>query len=428
MLPGAAFLQSGGYDRYRRDRALRFFLLKSFLDEAGGEAGRLARQSTALQTAGARTAAQIVENGSSFFWFYADLLYQAFSRGQPIPEHHLQLFLVQLMDCLFSVLEDSDSVVITDSIADVVLPVLGVRVRGTAGAKHLVRRSAGELELVGERETLTIDLRVPGDHTLPGLSLRRGARLLTGIESLLDDALAQQQIADLSADGLTEFGHLLNEALDLIERMDPTLAEQIHGIVKWYFPIQTPDKRHVHNSFTIAGLNGAAFLSESYSFLPLAEALVHEYYHTELWMAMKVDKHLADSGEEVLYSPWRPDARPLQGLYHAVYVFTGLLEFYLAGERQPDEKNHHAHFRARRRAIYHQLRTGLQQIRRGDLRPPAADCVAGLSEIVQRHGEELGLTDNPVPDKQRRHWHQWTTQYPHLRERAVCPLGAEGGR
>jgi hypothetical protein len=425
MLPGTAFLNSGGMQRYHLDRALKFFLLKSSLDESTGEVGRMVADSPALQTVAARSGADIVGLGSTFFWFYVELLYDRAKQEEPFPTGHFHLFMTQLFDCFYPLLQDADSVVLTGATPDIVLPCLGIRVRTGGRDFRMTRLSSRRIGIAGEGLDLTIELDAPGEYGLPVIALSPTARLLFGIDSLVEDAMANQSIADLSGEEGREFAALLVQALDLIRVADRDVARQIDAIIKWYFPIKTHDKRQVHNSFSVASLHGAIFLSESYSFLPLAEALVHEFYHNELWMAMMVDKHLRNESAETLYSPWRKDARPLLGLYHGIYVFTGLLEFFTAGAREPALREHHSHFHARRCSIFHQLRTALAQVRSEDLEPAGRELIGSLSAIVGRHGEELGAMAVAVPDWQRTHWLEWSARYPDLSRLATPPIGVE---
>jgi HEXXH motif-containing protein len=58
-------------------------------------------------------------------------------------------------------------------------------------------------------------------------------------------------------------------------------------------------------------------------FLKLAEAIVHEYFHNELFLHQE-SAELFDTRDELYYSPWRDDARPLNGLFHGAFVFTAV--------------------------------------------------------------------------------------------------------
>ncbi len=422
MLPGTRFLQSGGLKRYQVDRALAFYLLTDSLD--GSAAG-----SSALQTLAAKSGADLVAFGSSFFWHHARSLYDEVARGAAIPQERLRLFLVQLFDSFFPLLRDSDCVALPGETPHLVMPCLGLRVRTGGHDCRITRLSPRRIGIVSSgpdpEVDLEIDLDEPGEHRLPAIALTPAAQLLFSVDSLLDDALTSQSIADLSAEASRELADLLKSALELIRIADPPIAEQMDAIIRWYFPIKTQDKRKVHNSFSVSSLHGAIFLSESYSFLHLAEALVHEFHHNELWMAMAVERHVRDASAETFYSPWRTDARPLVGLYHGTYVFTGLLEFFAAAGGEPSLREHHEHFHAQHRSIYHQVSTALAQIRREHLEPRGEEFIDSLAETARRHGEALGAASAAVPEAQRRHWLEWSARYPELSWTATPPAGVE---
>lgn len=62
--------------------------------------------------------------------------------------------------------------------------------------------------------------------------------------------------------------------------------------------------------------------------LYMAECLVHEASHNLLY-ALSRDSALFEGKSEALYySPWRPDPRPVDGLLHACFVFSNVIELY----------------------------------------------------------------------------------------------------
>jgi hypothetical protein len=423
MLPGTAHFRSGDLlQRYQQDRALRFFLLHGTLQEADGAIADTVAASSALATIGTKNGAELLAHGSSFFWYHVEGLYECTTLGEEIPEQRLSLFLTQLLDSYYPLLEDGDSIAVS-AVDEVVLPCLGVRFP-VGGAPCTVQRlDAGRVGVAWGGEELAIEIESPGDYRLSGLQVTPGARLLLGVDSLLIDALASQELAKLSDERNQELAESLAQSLDLIRTADPSVGQQMDSQIWWYFPITTPDRGNVHNSFTIASLHGAIFLSESYGLLPLAEAMVHEYYHNELWMAMRVETHITAPRREVLYSPWREDARPLVGLYHALYVFTGLLEFFDGASRVPALRRHHEHFRVRRWKVFHQLRTGLAQVPFDEFGERGREFISALGEIIERHGKELGVAAQAVPEEQKRHWLKWTERYPELAGMATPPAG-----
>lgn len=67
----------------------------------------------------------------------------------------------------------------------------------------------------------------------------------------------------------------------------------------------------------------------------LADSILHEHRHQRLYLVQRVDPLIARDWPTVS-SPWRDEPRPPSGLLHALYVFTGLLEFWAHLRRAPD--------------------------------------------------------------------------------------------
>jgi len=137
--------------------------------------------------------------------------------------------------------------------------------------------------------------------------------------SLFDDMCRSSMVADAEPNALEEFGGALNDALRLIGEADRGLQQCIHDDVSFYSVIDGSEE--VHKSFSVGGLKGVIFLSRSRSPTRLAEAIVHEYGHSQLYWLADLDRLVIPGGGALYYSPWRPDPRPLIGLFHAMYVF-----------------------------------------------------------------------------------------------------------
>jgi HEXXH motif-containing protein len=150
----------------------------------------------------------------------------------------------------------------------------------------------------------------------------------------------------------------------LIHRSDPIVAAAIQEQVKYFVPIKTADLR-THNSFTAKNLSEVIFVSDAYNDMKLAEAIVHEFYHIELNLLMEVeDLFIPDPHvEPTYYSPWRDDPRPLFGLLHAIYVFSGVLEFL---DKVQDKSSlfglDQSQLTFNRIKIYWQLRVGFKSL------------------------------------------------------------------
>ncbi len=119
---------------------------------------------------------------------------------------------------------------------------------------------------------------------------------------------------------------MIASSLKVIEDLTPELAARLGELVKWYVPLRSDDFR-VHNSFSASTLFGVIFLSDAYDDFRLAEAIVHEYHHNELFCLMAGETLFVEDQQELYYSPWRTDPRPLTGLFHAIYVFSNVLTF-----------------------------------------------------------------------------------------------------
>ena len=65
----------------------------------------------------------------------------------------------------------------------------------------------------------------------------------------------------------------------------------------------------------------------------LADSLIHEHRHQKLYLLQRLIP-LVIHDTPLVSSPWREDLRPPSGLFHAVFVFTHLLEFWLYLSKQ----------------------------------------------------------------------------------------------
>ncbi len=61
----------------------------------------------------------------------------------------------------------------------------------------------------------------------------------------------------------------------------------------------------------------------------LADAIVHETAHVKLRCAMQFDSFLVSDDTLLYRHPWRPDLRPLRGVFVATHAFLSVLQFYV---------------------------------------------------------------------------------------------------
>ena len=121
----------------------------------------------------------------------------------------------------------------------------------------------------------------------------------------------------------------IEQAWDIVRSTDPLVADEIAHIIDVMVPVVS-ERPDVHTSSSFPELPGGFYISWHPDVLVLAEAIVHEYHHIKLNMILEIDPIITGGTEEaVFYSPWRDDPRPLSGLLHAVYAFSGVTRFWL---------------------------------------------------------------------------------------------------
>ena len=157
------------------------------------------------------------------------------------------------------------------------------------------------------------------------------------------------------------------------------------------------------------------FLSESYNDIRLAEAIVHEFHHNELYMLMETKQLIQDKyNENKFYSPWREDARPLFGLLHAIYVFNGVFDFYTKAENQSKSNKDKAQYRLRRIETYYRMRIGLIQIPADSLTTLGQSIISSITENIYNYELELDLKGKPIPSYIQEHIKKWCVRHPEL--------------
>ena len=126
---------------------------------------------------------------------------------------------------------------------------------------------------------------------------------------------------------------LFRHALEIIERFDPALAAEMSQVspeVQFIRdPSAHPDKAV---SFSDNSVPGALYVSVrrgSGWIAPhdLADSIIHEHRHQKLYLLQTACPIVAVDAP-LVRSPWREDMRPPSGLFHAVFVFCGLLRYW----------------------------------------------------------------------------------------------------
>jgi len=141
-----------------------------------------------------------------------------------------------------------------------------------------------------------------------------------------NNSIAQLAICDFLAP--EHFDHYVikcTNAVNKIFQVEPEFKYQL-GKIQYIFPMKSAGTETT-KSFTLSILPHIIFLSDSNETIKLSENIVHECLHDELNIFMNYYK-LFSNEEHFYFSPWREDPRPIRGLIHAIYVFTGIFCFY----------------------------------------------------------------------------------------------------
>ncbi len=118
----------------------------------------------------------------------------------------------------------------------------------------------------------------------------------------------------------------LYEAHLILKRFWPEAEEAISLLVRDIVPIQSPlpDESLSSSSDTMIGSIMASLVEPEL----MAEMLVHEYAHNLLNILSRYDSLITRTDEDCNYSPFRPDARPLMGVLHAMFSFVNVADYF----------------------------------------------------------------------------------------------------
>jgi HEXXH motif-containing protein len=116
--------------------------------------------------------------------------------------------------------------------------------------------------------------------------------------------------------------------VEFLMKLWPEMALNIIELNNTFVPVYSKN-RNVSISSTSDSFWGAMLLSQVETEL-FCESLVHEHSHNVMFAMLEMNKLLLNDGlsSTNFYSPWRPDARHVYGIFHAVYVFDRVCEYY----------------------------------------------------------------------------------------------------
>lgn len=182
----------------------------------------------------------------------------------------------------------------------------------------------------------------------------------------------------------------ITEGWDLLVSHHQEVAEELAAAVTVLTPLHTPPSGV--SSATLVDAFGCIFLSLAPDAASVAVTLAHEVAHTKLNALMDLFELLEPVAGERFYAPWRGDPRPLAGLLHGTYAFTGVTSFWRR-QREHEasaaaELYAHAEFARWRVSALMAARTLLGS---GRLTEIGHRFVSGMAEVLEQWSSE------PVP-------------------------------
>ncbi|MFK0172554.1 HEXXH motif domain-containing protein [Streptomyces sp. NPDC090306] len=175
----------------------------------------------------------------------------------------------------------------------------------------------------------TVVPRDPHRTTARWQGAHRLAVLDTGAALLLDDVdplrfPGVREPLGLSTDDVRRWSRTAREAARLLRADHPRTYAELAAGTRTLVPLG--------GGGTTSGSSAEAFgcvaLSRPSGAAGLALTLTHEMQHSKFAAVLHLfDLFDADAGE-LFYAPWRPDPRPVVGLFHGAYAHTGVASFW----------------------------------------------------------------------------------------------------
>jgi HEXXH motif-containing protein len=182
-----------------------------------------------------------------------------------------------------------------------------VELEGADGHVHAGGALVADRELVAESEGLTVCIR-------------------------LADRDPFRPATALDVPGLTDEQHdrwqsVFSKAWELLVRDHAEYAVEIQAGYRSITPLPFYELYRVRSTSSSDAFGGAEI---SYTDDPaqLAAALIHELQHSKLNALMQLAPLSAGSNASVHRAPWRDDPRPLGGIIHGIFAFTGVCDFW----------------------------------------------------------------------------------------------------
>lgn len=135
-----------------------------------------------------------------------------------------------------------------------------------------------------------------------------------------------------------EWSKVYTKTFELLKSIDEGFYDELNKIIQKIIPLWT--SQNLHNSASHKPCIGHLYMGYTLGVnqpeLSNLEAIIHESSHNKLHLLFQFDKIILNTMEENYYSPFRPDARHLKGVFLAIHAFVPtiyiLMRAYKNGE------------------------------------------------------------------------------------------------
>ena len=127
---------------------------------------------------------------------------------------------------------------------------------------------------------------------------------------------------------------VIEKALDYIGLVDPSITQYFEEVPNYFVPLIGPDGTLPSSSNS--SVDTMFWYSATNQPLLMAEMIIHELSHQRVFrlqdMDPLIDSEVHGSGWDIceIYSPWRDDPRPVNGVFHGFVVFTEAAKFWMS--------------------------------------------------------------------------------------------------
>jgi len=127
---------------------------------------------------------------------------------------------------------------------------------------------------------------------------------------------------------------MIEKALAYIKVFDQSIEGYFKEVPNYFVPLKAPEGALPSSSNS--SIDTMFWYSVTDQPLLMAEMIIHEYSHQRLFRLQDIDPLIDPvihgSGWErcEIYSPWRDDPRPINGVFHGFVVFTEASRFWMA--------------------------------------------------------------------------------------------------